>query len=258
MLDPRLPYRVKLQRITLDDGTSALRYEPQTRHRPLDVVLTHGLTASAAGLDLLAAYLAGHGYRTIAIDLPGHKLGCTGGALTTVDQAVAAIDAAMARLPSPRVALVGHSFGAGASTVSARHPRVAALAIVAAGAFGRRDFTGPVGTTMRDARSDYVTGLSLPELLSAMQLALSGPLDYLQNRRVLIVGASQDAIVSRADIEAWAARVPHGQVDWVNATHMDAPVAARAIIGRWLDLSVELLGEAGHRQAEHDDAEAKQ
>jgi pimeloyl-ACP methyl ester carboxylesterase len=98
-----------------------LGYGPQSGSpRKLRVILIHGYSSSKHAVDVVAAQLAQADFPVISIDLPGHKLGQTGGALTSFSMAVqAAIDADV-MLPSPcSTVFVGHSMGAAAALVAA-------------------------------------------------------------------------------------------------------------------------------------------
>jgi pimeloyl-ACP methyl ester carboxylesterase len=72
-----------------------------------NVLLIHGLFADSQSYTTLGRKLAAKGFRTYALDLPGH--GETLSAATSVDDIAAAV--AMA-LPSVKLHVVGHSFGA--------------------------------------------------------------------------------------------------------------------------------------------------
>lgn len=72
-----------------------------------DALLIHGLFADSQSFTTLGRKLAARGYRTYAVDLPGH--GETQSAATSLDDIAAAIAAS---LPPVKFHIVGHSFGA--------------------------------------------------------------------------------------------------------------------------------------------------
>ena len=72
-----------------------------------NVLLVHGLFADSQSFTSLGRKLGARGYRTTAIDLPGH--GETLSDATSVDNIAAAV---LAALPPVRLHVVGHSFGA--------------------------------------------------------------------------------------------------------------------------------------------------
>ncbi|MHB2017376.1 MAG: alpha/beta hydrolase [Candidatus Xenobia bacterium] len=223
---------VKLSRVRLSERVSALHYEPD-RPSGVRVVLTHGVTSCAASLDLLSAYLVGHRFEVLALDLPGHTLGCSGGELRGFEDAVACIRLAVqGRGP---VVAGGHSFGGAASLVAAAAGGIDAVFAIAVGV--PRGPRGTVASAMRDARTHYVQGAPLDALMREMNAALSSVQIACP---MLAVGARRDAVVAADGVEAWPERVPGAVVEWVDSMHLDAPAAARAVVGRWLDQFVRL------------------
>ena len=53
---------------------------------------------------------------------------------------------------------------------------------------------------------------------------------------LLAIGATRDALVKRDAVAEWATQLASPvQVAFVEAPHLDAPLASRAVIGRFLD-----------------------
>jgi pyruvate dehydrogenase E2 component (dihydrolipoamide acetyltransferase) len=97
------------------------------------VLLLHGLFAESQSFTTLGRKLAANGFRSLALDLPGH--GETQSSLTGASAMAEAVNAA---LPSGRFHVVGHSFGAVVSTIlAAQHrDRAASLTLLAPGGVG--------------------------------------------------------------------------------------------------------------------------
>lgn len=70
------------------------------------VLLIHGLFADSQSFTTLGRKLAARGFRTLAVDLPGH-----GETQSNADSLAAIADAARTALPPQRLHIVGHSLG---------------------------------------------------------------------------------------------------------------------------------------------------
>ena len=86
------------------------------------VVLLHGAGMDRTAWQLQTRYLAHHGYRAAAVDLPGH--GRSGGSpLSTIAEMAAWTAGLVGALSASTAHLVGHSMGAMLATEWARlHP----------------------------------------------------------------------------------------------------------------------------------------
>ena len=95
------------------------------------IVFIHGAQNDHSVWSQQSRYFAHHGFRVLAIDLPGHGAS-DGPALTTIDEMADWIAALLDLLKIEQATLVGHSMGSLiALACSYRHPkRVAALALV--------------------------------------------------------------------------------------------------------------------------------
>lgn len=108
-----------------------------TGARPFDqdkpcIVFVHGAGCDHTVWILQSRYFAHHGYRVLAVDLPGH--GASGGeALTSVEAMADWIPALLDAAGVERAAMAGHSMGSlVVLETAARYPeRVSALALVA-------------------------------------------------------------------------------------------------------------------------------
>ena len=88
-------------------GKIFFREWPATGEAKGNVLLVHGLFADSQSFTILGRKLGARGYRTTALDLPGH--GETLSNAASVDDIVAAIAAS---LPPVKFHIVGHSYGA--------------------------------------------------------------------------------------------------------------------------------------------------
>lgn len=89
------------------NGNIFVREWPATARIKGIALLVHGLFADSQSFTTLGRKLAAAGYRTLAVDLPGH--GETQSPASTLTEISAAIAAA---LPLAKLHIVGHSFGA--------------------------------------------------------------------------------------------------------------------------------------------------
>lgn len=98
---------------------------------PVKILLLHGLCASKSAMRHMAAELARWGNDCYLIDLPGHGDSTEGFSLQATDRALdQAVQSLLAGAPSdsPRLVVIGHSFGARAALSAAqRDPRIAGL-----------------------------------------------------------------------------------------------------------------------------------
>ncbi|HEY4002105.1 MAG TPA: alpha/beta fold hydrolase [Candidatus Xenobia bacterium] len=226
---------MRLTRERLPAGPSILRYQPEPRSGRPTVLLIHGLTASAAGLDHLAAYLATRGFPVTSLDLPGHPLGATGGTLDSFQHAVETTLQVLDTLPPP-VVVGGHSFGGGCAAAAATQRKVAGLFLVAVAPVAALvPGASPLVARMQSQRAGYVDGAPLDTLLGEMRELMLGPLHTLAGLPVLAVGARQDIVIQPADVEKWKDRLPHIALEFVEGSHQDAPTNGRVHIWRWLE-----------------------
>ena len=120
-------------KITLADGQQAYVYtagQSLDNERPA-VVFVHGAQNDHSVWALQSRYFANHGFRVLAVDLPGHG-SSTGTPLTSIDAMADWIAEVMAAAGVASAAVVGHSMGSLiALAFSMRHPeRCAAIALV--------------------------------------------------------------------------------------------------------------------------------
>jgi len=107
-----------------------------TGSRPLDaakpaIVFVHGAANDHSVWALQSRYFAHHGYRVLAVDLPGHGRS-RGAALATVEAIADWIPAMLDATGVTTAAIVGHSLGSLATLAcAARHPdRITAIALL--------------------------------------------------------------------------------------------------------------------------------
>ena len=228
---------------------AALRYVPDRIAHPTALLFAHGFTSGKHSLDLLASYLAGKGYEGLTFDFIGHKMGATGGEMRHTDQAVANVRDALAWLRysthASQVVLVGHSMGAAASLGVAAHehthpvgadvPRLAGVVSMCMGLEPSRGFTGAIGRAMLTQRSDYVAGSPAIQLLLELE-TLVHRAAHIGDLPALFVAARQDVLIGVERVEGLAALAGHGaSVVQIEASHLEAPDRARAVVSQWLE-----------------------
>ena len=242
MARERVPAAVKLELLRLATrigGTiAALDYEPR-RPRDVTLVVGHGYSSSKHNLDFLCAFLASHGFRTIAVDFPGHKLGSSGGCLTSIDDLTdtiaAAVAYARATYPGP-IYTIGHSMGATTALRACAEDLEIAGAVSIATGYGRPSALAAIARGgVVDLRSAYVVGLTLPELVLATELVLDAALAGLAGRPVLYIAAERDGMVSHASSRELFERAPEPKTYVTIASdHTNAGEHARAAVLAWL------------------------
>jgi len=211
------------------------------RPRGVTLAVGHGYSSSKHNLDLLCAFLAGHGFRVVSIDFPGHKLGASGGALNAIADLTDAMHAAVAHARATAEGAVviytmGHSMGATtALRTAAEDPSIAGAIAIATG-YGRPNALAAFAKVgALDLRSSYVDGLELAQVAEQTELVLDAALAALAGRPKLIVAASRDGMVSRASVAELFARVPEPKsFATIESDHTYAGEHARAAVLAWL------------------------
>ena len=216
-----------------------LDYEPRRAHRAT-LVFGHGYSSSKHNLDPLCSFLAGHGFRVLSLDFPGHKLGASGGRLDSPDATTAAMEAVVgfARRTYGDAPLYacGHSMGATtALRVAAADAEIAGVVSIATG-WKRPEALAALGGIGRvDLRASYVDGLSLPELVVQTEPLLEAALPRLHGRPALYVAATRDAMVSTASAHELFDRAPDPKTFVaIDSDHTYAGENSRAVVLGWL------------------------
>jgi pimeloyl-ACP methyl ester carboxylesterase len=218
---------------------AALDYEPR-RPRNVGLAVGHGYSSSKHNLDGMCAFLASHGFSVVSVDFPGHKLGASGGRLSSLDDLVDTLGAAVAllreRSPAP-VYTVGHSMGATAALLTAAADQQIAGAVSIATGYGRPAALQALGAKGSiDLRSGYVDGLTLQELVAETEDAIDAALARLAGRPVLYVAAQRDGMVSRRSVEELFERAPEPKTfASIDSDHTYAGENARGTILAWLN-----------------------
>ncbi|MBD5605476.1 MAG: alpha/beta fold hydrolase [Candidatus Eremiobacteraeota bacterium] len=220
------------------DRIAALDYEPR-RARGVTLAVAHGYSSSKQNLDALCAFLASHGFRSISIDFPGHKLGGSGGRLSSpgdlTDALAAAVRFAQTTYGDP-VYTVGHSMGAmTALRTCAEDPAVAGAVSIATG-YGRPAALTALGVRGAvDLRSAYVDGLTLQDVVAETEPLVDAALARLAGRPVLYVAAERDGMISRASARELFDRAPEPKTFvTIDSDHTNAGEASRAVVLAWL------------------------
>lgn len=220
------------------ESLAALYYEPR-RPRGVTLIAAHGYSSSKHSLDFLCGFLAGHGYASYSLDLPGHKLGASGGRLESAGDLVAAMAAVIAHArehTNDRIYTMGHSLGAQiALRAAADDPQVAGVIAIATG-YGRPTALAQLGGRVTsDFRSSYVDGLSLPELVKGFDAALDAALPKLAGRPLLFVAAQRDMMVNAASVRDLFERAPEPKsFVTIDSDHTTAADNARSAVLQWL------------------------
>ena len=233
--------RLDLRVLTTARGktVTALDYEPR-RARGIALAVGHGYSSSKANLDILCGFLASHGFNVVSVDFPGHKLGCSGGRLESVDDLTEALGAAVRfgrETYDVPVYALGHSMGAmTALRTCAQDARVAGAVSIATG-YGRPTALSAVALRGAvDLRSAYVEGLTLQELVAETEPLVDATLAALAGRPVLYIAADRDGMVSRASADELFRRAPEPKTfTLIPSDHTTAGDNARAAVLAWLN-----------------------
>ncbi len=230
---------VALERVAYDRGSVVvLEYEAR-RPRSVALVVGHGYSSSKQNLDAMCAFLASHGFAVYSMDFPGHKLGASAGVLRDEHDLVASMAAVVAHARAhghATVYTVGHSMGAMTALVAASRDTTIAGAISIATGLGRLESIEKLTLGGRvDLRSSYVDGLSLPELVVAMDAPLREALPLLAGRPVLVIAAQRDMMVTQANVRALFDGLAEPKTyAVVESDHTYAGENARSTILQWL------------------------
>jgi pimeloyl-ACP methyl ester carboxylesterase len=227
-----------LQRVRAGtNDVAVLAYEPR-RARDVGIVLAHGYSSSKQNLDGLASFLASHGFAIWSLDFPGHKLGASGGRLESAEDAIDAMEAVIdrARATTRVLYAAGHSLGAAIALICAsRDPSLAGAIAIATG-LGRPSVLDAFAERSVDLRSQYVDGLSLPELFRELEPLLRDALARLTGRPQLYVAAERDMMVSVASAKALHDAAPDPKTFVTIASdHTFAGENARSSVLAWLN-----------------------
>ncbi len=219
---------------------SALHYAPVKTPKRTALLLAHGFTSGKYSLDGMANYLANRGYPCVSFDFAGHKLGGTGGKLSSMAETPAQVRAVLEWTRaevSDQTVLIGHSMGAAASLKVASESasgEVGGLVALCIGENPAQGFAGLIGKAMLDARADYVAGTSARELLTQLD-DLVASIAPLPLHPTLFVAGTQDVLIPVERVEALANRVaPYAATLSLETTHLDAPERAKTAVIRWL------------------------
>ncbi len=217
---------------------AALAYGPR-RARGVGIVLAHGYSSSKQNLDGLAAFLASHGFALWSLDFPGHKLGASGGRLESVDDLIDAMlsVAHYARKGGAETLYAaGHSLGAATALICAGLEPWFAGAIAIAAGLGRPSVLDAFSERSVDLRSQYVDGLTLPQLFAHVEPRLLESLPKLAGRPQLYVAAERDMMVSVASARSLFDSAPDPKAFvTIPSDHTFAGENARGSVLAWLN-----------------------
>jgi len=202
-------------------------------------VAGHGYSSSKQNLDSLCAFLASHGFDIYSLDFPGHKLGASGGRLSSVDDLLRAFGATveLARARGARtIYAMGHSMGAvTALCAAARDPAISGAISIATGLGRPVALAALSGRGVVDLRSSYVDGLGLAEIAAAWEPILAPALAQLAGRPTLFIAAEADGLVSPASVRELFERAPEPKsFASVPGNHTYAGENSRSAILTWL------------------------
>ena len=201
-----------------DNETAILAYEAR-RPRGVTIVAGHGYSSSKQNLDSLCAFLASHGFDIYSLDFPGHKLGASGGRLSSVDDLLRAFGATVEA----------------ARGAAARDPAISGAISIATGLGRPVALAALSGRGVVDLRSSYVDGLGLAEIAAAWEPILAPALAQLAGRPTLFIAAEADGLVSPASVRELFERAPEPKsFASVPGNHTYAGENSRSAILTWL------------------------
>ncbi len=201
-------------------------------------ILIHGYSSSKHALDPIAVALAKEDYPVLSLDLPGHKLGATGGALVSFDMVVQIALDANAALGTPcHPVYIGHSMGSAAALTAASRDDTAVGACVLGLGYPvtvMRPDPNVIGYYLE--RWAWVDGASPVEVGLAMDKAIPPALEKLAGRPFLLINGTQDQELppSSARTLFEMAHEPKTQYT-VASDHSGIPLLAAPFIVKWLN-----------------------
>ena len=149
------------------------------------VLLLHGLFADSQSFTTLGRKLAAKGYRSFALDLPGH--GETVSSAASLDDIVQAVAAA---LPALKFHVIGHSFGALVAARLADH--ALSLTLLAPAGCGE-EINGQFLASMLGGHIDQAIGFLGESVPAEAQSALAGALSvHGAQLRAIVADAAED------------------------------------------------------------------
>jgi len=170
--------------LTLPDGERVRVLTSGSSTAP-PVVLVHGWACSAYSWRRQLPALAEGGFRALAVDLRGHGLSDRPAAAEayTAEAMTTFLDSVLTALHPGRVALVGHSLGAGVATrLALRRPeRVARLVVIGGVGFGRIPMI-PLLRGVPDALARPFLPISASRALFRLVLKMVGGPDQYSSR----------------------------------------------------------------------------
>jgi len=210
-----------------DAGFEAFLDPPPVGERPPAVVLMHGFASDRLGLSTLARRLARRGYAVLSFDAPGHGQNRhafphgRGRPDAFADSLRAAVDhlRAVPAVDGERIAVMGHSMGAGASLdFATRDAGIAASVMISGGWTTQGPYRPP------DALFIYASGdpAGLKQRSDALAAKLAG-VERVEPGRSYGDAARGDAVrvvevpgVDHASI-VWSAEAAGEIADWLDA-----------------------------------------
>jgi pimeloyl-ACP methyl ester carboxylesterase len=231
---------VDLFRVDAGSNTVAVLGYEARRPRDVTLVVGHGYSSSKQNLDMLCAFLAGHGFTIFSLDFPGHKLGASGGRLNAATDLIDAMSAVVATARARGAStlyVMGHSMGATTALCTAGSDPTIEGAISIATGYGRPQALDALSRGgVVDLRSSYVEGLALPEVAAQWQPLLDAALPKLAGRPTLFIAAERDGMVARTSVDDLFARAPEPKsFATVASDHTFAGDNSRAAVLAWLN-----------------------
>ncbi|MFN2527949.1 MAG: alpha/beta hydrolase [Candidatus Baltobacteraceae bacterium] len=207
----------------------------------MTIVAGHGYSSSKQNLDFLCGFLAGHGFDLYSLDFPGHKLGASGGRLTSDAQLVEAMGAVVEHArehTNDTIYTMGHSMGAMTALRTAAADRKVRGTIAIATGYGRPSALAALaGMSKNDFRSSYVDGLALPDLVANADAALDAALPLLAGRPALYIAAERDMMVNQKSVRDLFDRAPEPKTfATIQSDHTTAADNARSEVLAWLSV----------------------
>ncbi len=205
----------------------------------LRAILIHGYSSSKHAMDSIAATLAKAGYPVLSIDLPGHKLGATGGALISFEAVVQAAVDANSHLPSPcRPVYIGHSMGSAAALVAASRDPLAVAAVSLGLGYPvtvMRPDPAVIGYYLE--RWAWVDGASPIEVGMEMDGAIPDAMGAMAGRPFLLVSGAFDQELPPSSAEKLFEMASEPKThETVQTDHSGIPGQAPLIVTNWLNV----------------------
>jgi alpha-beta hydrolase superfamily lysophospholipase len=228
--------------VTIESQTNpvvGLLYTPEEKSSQA-AVLGHGYSGSKQDMAPLAQSLCSEGYHVFIPDMRGHKLGGTGGYLSSLDDVAEDLETSVRFLKqnigASSVALCGHSMSGGAAAKTAALCEDVDSLILLAVSLRPPDIgLPPKALKLTKLRSMYVYGAPALEARQQIQIMLREYMGRVPGKPVLLVTGKDDRFNTAEQCQALLDMAQGPKcLKVVNTDHFGVPLRCANEVIEWL------------------------